>query len=110
VLAEVRKRLLRRDIVAAACSRWAGPRAQLRTVQAWQAKRGSLVGSLHLPGGPGGLVGECAAELAAAGRHVAARAAAGDITVDAGVACMPPRCGRSPARRRWPACVIAARR
>jgi TnpA family transposase len=83
VLAEFHRRLVRRDIFAAASSRWTDPRAQLLTAEAWQAKRESLMGSLQLPDDPDELLAGCAVELDAAWRHIAARAAAGDITVDA---------------------------
>jgi TnpA family transposase len=77
------QRLRRRDIFAAASSRWADPRAQLLAGEQWQAKREALLDSLQLPEDPDGLLAECAAELDAAWRHMAGRAADGDITVDA---------------------------
>lgn len=82
VLEQFHQRLRRRDIFAAASSRWADPRAQLLSGQAWESTRESLMDSLQLPADPTALLVECAAELDAMWRHIAARAAAGEITVD----------------------------
>lgn len=76
------QRLKRRDIFAAASSRWADPRAQLLTQQAWESKREALLDELQLPEDPDELLGGCSEQLDAKWRHMAARAAAGDITVD----------------------------
>jgi TnpA family transposase len=82
VLDQFHQRLRRRDIFAAASSRWADPRAQLLSGQAWESVRESLMDSLQLPEDPDALLTQCAAELDAMWRHMAARAQDGDITVD----------------------------
>jgi TnpA family transposase len=82
VLDQFHQRLRRRDIFATASSRWADPRAQLLSGPAWESARESLMDSLQLPEDPTELLAECAAELDAMWRHMAARAAAGQITVD----------------------------
>ncbi|MGH3769501.1 MAG: Tn3 family transposase [Pseudonocardiaceae bacterium] len=82
VLDQFHQRLRRRDIFAAASSRWADPRARLLSGQAWESARVSLMDSLQLPEDPGELLGECADELDAMWRHMAARAADGDIAMD----------------------------
>jgi hypothetical protein len=83
VLDQFHQRLRRRDIFAVASSRWADPRAQLLSGQAWESARESLMDSLQLPTDPAELLTECATELDAMWRHMGARAADGDITVDA---------------------------
>jgi len=83
VLSQFHTRLKRRDIFAAASSRWADPRAQLLDGEEWQAKREILLESLDLPEGPDELLEECAAELDGAWRHMAGRAAAAEVTVGA---------------------------
>jgi TnpA family transposase len=82
VLDQFHQRLRRRDIFAAASSRWADPRAQLLSGQVWESARESLMDSLQLPEDPDALLTQCAAELDAMWRHIAARAQDGDITVD----------------------------
>lgn len=82
VLDQFHQRLRRRDIFAAASSRWADPRTQLLSGAVWQAHRESLMNSLQLPDDPGELLAECGAELDSMWRHMAARAGTGDITVD----------------------------
>lgn len=82
VLDQFHQRLRRRDIFAAASSRWADPRAQLLSGQAWESTRESLMDSLQLPEDPDELLAECAAELDAMWRRMAARAADGDLAVD----------------------------
>jgi TnpA family transposase len=82
VLDQFHQRLRRRDIFAAASSRWADPRAQLLSGQVWESVRESLMDSLQLPTDPDVLLTQCATELDAMWRHMAARAQDGDITVD----------------------------
>jgi len=81
VLSQFHTRLKRRDIFATASSRWADPRSQLLDGEQWQAKREVLLESLDLPEDPDDLLQECASELDGAWRHMAARAAAGEVTV-----------------------------
>lgn len=83
VLSQFHTRLKRRDIFAAASSRWADPKAKLLDGAEWQAKREILLESLDLPGDPDDLLQECAGELDGAWRHMAVRAAAGEVTVGA---------------------------
>jgi hypothetical protein len=82
VLDQFHQRLRRRDIFAAASSRWADPRARLLSGPAWESARESLTDSLQLPEDPAELLAECADELDGMWRHMAARAVAGDIAVD----------------------------
>ncbi len=82
VLEQFHQRLRRRDIFAVASSRWADPRSQLLSGPRWDARREELLDSLQLPEAPDGLLDGCAAELDAAWRYAAARAAAGDLRVD----------------------------
>jgi TnpA family transposase len=81
VLEQFYQRLKRRDIFAAASSRWADPRAQLLSGQVWEARREELLDSMQLPEHPGELLAGCAAELGATWQYMAARAQAGDINV-----------------------------
>jgi hypothetical protein len=74
------RRLRRRDIFAAASTRWADPRSQLLTEAVWGSKREALLDELDLPDE---LLAGCAAELDAKWGYMAGRASAGDITVDA---------------------------
>ncbi|MGB7981593.1 MAG: Tn3 family transposase [Candidatus Nanopelagicales bacterium] len=83
VLEQFHQRLKRRDIFSTASSRWADPRSQLLSGQVWEARREGLLDSLLLPEDPDGLLEGCALELDAAWRYAAARAAAGDLRVDA---------------------------
>jgi TnpA family transposase len=83
VLSQFHARLKRRDIFAAASSRWADPRAKLLAGDEWRAKREVLLESLQLPEDPDGLLEECTAELDGAWRHMAQRAAAGEVTAGA---------------------------
>jgi hypothetical protein len=66
VLDQFHQRLRRRDIFAAASSRWADPRARLLSGPAWESARESLMDSLQLPADPSELLAECATELDAA--------------------------------------------
>jgi hypothetical protein len=75
-------RLKRRDIFAAASSRWADPRQLLLDGPVWEAKREALLDSLQLPSDPQGLLGDYAGELDAAWQHMAIRAGAGQVSVD----------------------------
>ena len=81
VLSLFHARLKRRDILAAASSRWADPRQLLLDGPAWEAKREALLDSLQLPTAPHDLLGGYAAELDAAWRHMATRAGAGEVSV-----------------------------
>jgi TnpA family transposase len=83
VLSQFHQRLRRRDIYAVASSRWADPRAKLLDGQVWEARREELLDSLQLPEDSDDLLDACAAELDGAWRHMAARAAAGEVTVGA---------------------------
>ncbi len=53
------------------------------TEAAWEAKREALLDELELPDDADELLDGCAAELDAKWRHMAERASAGDVTVDA---------------------------
>ena len=81
VLEQFYQRLKRRDIFAAASSRWADPRAQLLSGQVWQARREELLDSMQLPEHPGELLAGWSAELGATWQYMAGRAQAGDINV-----------------------------
>jgi TnpA family transposase len=81
VLSQFHQRLRRRDIYAVASSRWADPRAKLLDGDVWEARREELLDSLQLPENPDDLLDACAAELDGAWQHMAARAAAGEVTV-----------------------------
>ena len=82
VLDQFHQRLRRRDIFAAASSRWADPRALLLSGAAWQARRADLLDSLQLPDDPADLLIAYAAELDGMWKHMARRVEAGDVTVD----------------------------
>lgn len=82
VLDQFHQRLRRRDIFAAASSRWADPRALLLSGAAWQARRADLLDSLQLPDDPAGLLDVYAAELDGMWKHMAQRVDVGDVTVD----------------------------
>jgi hypothetical protein len=82
VLEQFHSRLKRRDVFAASSSKWADPRAQLLAADGWEQRREELLDSLQLPRQPGGMLGDCAAELDATWTYMAARAEAGDIRVD----------------------------
>ncbi len=72
VLEQFHRHLKRRDIYAAASTRWADPRAQLLTGAAWDAARGPVLNDLQLPADPAELLANRAGDLDAAWRHVAA--------------------------------------
>jgi hypothetical protein len=73
VLEQFHQRLQRRDIFAPASSRWADPRAQLLTGEAWEATKGQVLNALQLPEDPERLLEEHASDLDAALRDVAGR-------------------------------------
>jgi hypothetical protein len=73
VLEQFHQRLQRRDIFASASSRWADPRAQLLTGEAWEATKGPVLNALQLPEDPERLFEEHARDLDAALREVAGR-------------------------------------
>ena len=75
LLEQFHRNLKRRDIYAAASTRWADPRAQLLTGPAWDAARGPVLNDLQLPEEPAQLLAGRAADLDAAWRHVAGRLA-----------------------------------
>ncbi|MGO4612679.1 Tn3 family transposase [Nocardia sp. 2YAB30] len=77
------QRLKRRDIFAAASAGWADPRAQLLSAPVWESKREALLDELQLPEDPGDLLAGYAEQLDATWRYMAARAAAGALSVDA---------------------------
>jgi TnpA family transposase len=83
VLSQFHARLKRRDVFAAASSRWADPRAKLLAGEEWLAKRDVLLESLDLPEDPDELLAECATELDGRWRHMATRAVAGEVNVGA---------------------------
>ncbi|WP_326969038.1 Tn3 family transposase [Arthrobacter sp. CG_A4] len=72
VLEQFHRHLKRRDIYAAASTRWADPRAQLLTGAAWDAACGPVLNDLQLPADPAELLASRAGDLDAAWRHVAA--------------------------------------
>ena len=75
VLEQFHRHLKRRNIYAAASTRWADPRAQLLSGAAWEAARGAVLNDLQLPEDPAQLLTDRAADLDAAWRHVAGRLA-----------------------------------
>ncbi|MEU5940934.1 Tn3 family transposase [Micromonospora sp. NPDC047548] len=82
VLDQFHQRLRRRDIFAAASSRWADPRALLLSGETWEERREQLLDSLQIPGEPGDLLAAYAAELDGMWQYMATRVEAGDVTVD----------------------------
>jgi len=84
VLEQFHRHLTRRNIFAAASTRWADPRTQLLAGAAWQAAKRPALNALQLPDDPAALLGEEASELDAAWRHTAAAVTEhGDVAVDA---------------------------
>jgi TnpA family transposase len=73
LLEQFHQRLSRRDIFAPASSRWADPRSQLLTGDAWEAVKGPVLNALELPEDPAELLADHARTLDAALRDVAAR-------------------------------------
>lgn len=71
VLEQFHRHLKRRDIYAAASTRWADPRAQLLTGPAWDAARGPVLNDLQLPVDPSELLAGRAGDLNEAWRHLA---------------------------------------
>ena len=83
VLEQFHRHLTRRNIFAAASTRWADPRARLLAGSDWEAAKGPALNALQLPNNPTTLLDEEGGELDAAWRHTAAAVTAqGDIAVD----------------------------
>ena len=83
VLEQFWRHLKRREIYAAASTRWRNPRAQLLEGEAWQAVRADVLTTLGLPENPDGLLAEHARTLDGAYREVGGRLAVNtEVTVD----------------------------
>ncbi len=83
VLEQFHQRLRRRDIFAAASSRWADPRARLLSGAAWDTARGPVLNALQIPAEPDELLAGVAGDLDTAWRHVAGRLDANtEVSVD----------------------------
>jgi TnpA family transposase len=84
VLEQFHQRLRRRDVYAAASTRWADPRARLLSGPAWEAARGPALNALQLPTEPDAMLTEEARALDEAWRQAAASlGSGGDLSVDA---------------------------
>ncbi|MEO7836436.1 MAG: DUF4158 domain-containing protein, partial [Acidimicrobiales bacterium] len=83
VLEQFHQRLRRRDIFAAASSRWADPQAQLLAGPAWDTARGPVLNALQLPNDPDALLDDHSGALDAALRHIAGQVEADEVSVDA---------------------------
>jgi len=83
VLEQFHQRLRRRDIFAAASSRWADPKAQLLAGAAWDTARGPVLNALQLPEVPDALLQDQSRALDGALRHIAGRVEADEVSIDA---------------------------
>lgn len=72
LLEQFHRHLTRRNIFAAASTRWCDPRAQLLSGDAWQAAKGPALNALQLPEDPAPLLGAETRELDEAWRRSAA--------------------------------------
>jgi hypothetical protein len=83
VLEQFWRHLKRREIYAAASTKWRNPQAQLLEGKAWQAIRADVLTTLSLPENPDVLLAEHARTLDAAYREVAGRLAVNtEVRVD----------------------------